>query len=230
MTYQESVLTPFTLHKRFYTANNHALAPRQTLSQKKEEKDVVDFISKEIKKLGYKVNCTTVVALEGDSPEDCIESYLISTIYNSDGIMVYGDERCQHDGVERPGLLAQSHRTIFHKSLETCRSYLETDWLNYYNTLTSWLDTNCGLYTELDKKLIRKGIVHGGLAIKNAHIWDNGISTIGNTLPNDIVQLLEDINKNHDEYDLSRVIDLEFEIPSFMMDYFTDPNFGKVSQ
>ena len=43
MTYQESVLTPFTLHKRFYTANNHALAPRQTLSQKNEEKNVVDF-------------------------------------------------------------------------------------------------------------------------------------------------------------------------------------------
>lgn len=230
MTYQESVLTPFTLHKRFYTANNHALAPRQTLSQKNEEKNVVDFISKEIEKLGYKVNCTTAVALEGDSPEDRIESYLISTIYNSDGIMVYGDERCQHDRVERPGLLAQSQRTIFSKSLTTCQSCLVTDWLNYYNTLTSWVDTNCGLYTELDEEYIRKGIVHGGLGIKNARVWDNGISTIGNTLPNDIVQLLEDINKNHDDYELSRVIDLEFEIPSFMMNYFTDPEFGKVSK
>ena len=144
--------------------------------------------------------------------------------------MVYGDERCQHDRVERPGLLAQSQRTIFSKSLTTCQSCLVTDWLNYYNTLTSWVDTNCGLYTELDEEYIRKGIVHGGLGIKNARVWDNGISTIGNTLPNDIVQLLEDINKNHDDYELSRVIDLEFEIPSFMMNYFTDPEFGKVSK
>ncbi len=232
MPVKESVLSPFTVHKHWYTQANHALAPSQALSQKKEEKEVVDFIAKEIEKRGYMVTCMSTLAIEGDSPEDNIESYLISMIHNSDGIMVYGDEESAYDGIKRPGILAKEERSIFSKSVSiTCmNSHRQIQWMNYYNTLTSWEQPVCELYTELDKDNIRKGIVNGSPCICNPQNWKNGISTIGNTLPNDIVQLLEDINKNYEEYDFKQVIDLEFEIPSFMMNYFTTSNFGKYTK
>ena len=139
-----------------------------------------------------------------------------------------GEGGASRGGREKYAILSISKKRFYYGSeLGTCYQYLSGK-RSVYKGFLRWRESlraaaaACATDKEMqeaEEKKLFKLIDDGSICNKNWEnwdIWETGVSTIGNTLPNDIVQALQDFRR--DCPDFVRNPDYEFYIPPCMQE------------
>ena len=111
------------------------------------------------------------------------------------------------------------YRTIYEKPL-TVKSYASKFFGNFENSIENISEL---FDTEFSKDVMKTFIDNGSICNKktNNKLYMNGVSTIGNTLPNDIVEALRDFRCDDPKFTTEP--DYEFYIPHSMLEIKTCP-------
>ena len=198
----------------WYPEDQDRSGPSDRTTQRRTE-EVADCI----RGLGYRVECGSIMA-----SNNCGGNYFIMNIIDSSGVYIYGQKSdCEKRGGEMSlrdvldSRVLAGHRTISQKDWEFCKA----GWRDRPERHGRWGfmlefrrpdDGIWGLGDDQIYAMSRKGAYSN----REMRAYESAVSTIGNTLPGDIVEALEKFRPRVPDETFYQEHDYEFWIPESM--------------